>query len=65
MQGAGILAALLVLLIGLPTAAKLARLDPVGQGATYFDELRQRQKIVGSVAGTLALLALVAGALVR
>jgi hypothetical protein len=65
MQGAGILAALLVLLIGLPTAAKLARLDPVGQGAGYFDELRQRQKIVGSVAGTLALLALVAGALVR
>jgi hypothetical protein len=54
-----------VLLIGLPTAAKLARLDPVGQGASYFDELRQRQKIVGSVAGTLALLALVAGALVR
>ncbi len=65
MQGSGILAALLVLLIGLPTAAKLARLDPVGQGAAYFDELRQRQKIVGSVAGTLALLALVAGALVR
>jgi hypothetical protein len=65
MQGAGILGALLVLLIGLPTAAKLARLDPMGQGAAYFDELRQRQKIVGSVAGTLALLALVAGALVR
>jgi hypothetical protein len=65
MQGAGILAALLVLLIGLPTAARLARLDPMGQGAAYFDELRQRQKIVGSVAGTLALLALVAGALVR
>jgi len=65
MQGAGILGALLVLLIGLPTAARLARLDPEGQGAAYFDELRQRQKIVGSVAGTLALLALVAGALVR
>jgi hypothetical protein len=65
MQGAGVLAALLVLLIGLPTAARLARLDPEGQGAAYFDELRQRQKIVGSVAGVLALLALVAGALVR
>lgn len=65
MQGAGILGALLVLLIGLPTAAKLARLDPVGQAAAYFDELRQRQKVVGSVSGTLALLALVAGALVR
>jgi hypothetical protein len=65
MQGAGLLGALLVLLIGLPTAAKLSRLDPVGPGAAYFDELRSRQKIVSSVSGTLALLALVAGALVR
>ena len=65
MQGAGILGALLVLLIGLPTAARLARLDPAGEGAAYFDELRQQQKIVGSVAGTLALVALLAGAMVR
>jgi hypothetical protein len=65
MQGAGLLGALLVLLIGLPTAAKLARLDPLGPGAAYFDELRARQKVVGSVSGTLALVALVAGALVR
>ena len=63
MQGAGVLGALLVLLIGLPTAAKLARLDPTGPGAAFFDELRQRQKIVASVSGTLALVALVAGAL--
>lgn len=65
MQAAGVLGALIVLLIGLPTAAKLSRLDPVGPGAAYFDELRQRQRVVGSVSGTLALLALVAGALVR
>jgi len=65
MQGAGLLGALLVLLIGLPTAAKLARLDPQGPGAAYFDELRNRQKVVASVSGTLALVALVAGALVR
>ena len=65
MQGAGLLGALLVLLVGLPTAAKLARLDPTGHGAGFFDELRQRQRIVGSVSGTLALVALVAGALVR
>jgi hypothetical protein len=65
MQGAGVLAALLVLLIGLPTAAKLSRLDPVGPGAAYFDELRRRQKLVASISGTLAMLALVAGALVR
>jgi hypothetical protein len=65
MQSTGLLGALLVLLIGLPTAARLARLDPVGQGAAYFDELRQRQKIVASASGTLALVALVAGTLVR
>jgi hypothetical protein len=65
MQGAGVAGALLVLLIGLPTAAKLSRLDPSGPGAAYFDELRQRQRVVGSVSGTLALVALVAGAMVR
>jgi hypothetical protein len=65
MQGAGLVGALIVLLIGLPTAAKLARLDPMGQGAAFFDELRQRQRIVASVAGVLALVALVAGAWVR
>ena len=63
MQGAGLVGALIVLLIGLPTAAKLARLDPTGQGAAYFDELRQRQRIVASVAGVLALVALVGGAM--
>ena len=65
MQGAGLVGALLVLLIGLPTAARLARLDPEGSGAAFFDELRQRQKIVASASGALALAALVAGALVR
>lgn len=65
MQAAGVVGALIVLLIGLPTAARLSRLDPMGAGAAYFDELRQRQRIVGSVSGTLALVALVAGALVR
>jgi hypothetical protein len=65
MQGAGLVGALIVLLIGLPTAAKLARLDPMGQGAAFFDELRQRQRIVVSASGVLALVALVAGAFVR
>jgi hypothetical protein len=65
MQGTGLVGALLVLLIGLPTAARLARLDPEGSGARFFDELRQRQKIVASASGALALAALVAGALVR
>jgi hypothetical protein len=65
MQGAGLVGALMVLLIGLPTAAKLARLDPMGPGAAFFDELRQRQRIVASASGVLALVALVAGAFVR
>ena len=65
MQVAGLAGALISLMVALPTAAKLGRLDPVGQGAAYIDELRQRQRVVSSIAGTLALVALVAGALVR
>jgi hypothetical protein len=63
MQGAGLIAALLTLLISLPTAAKLSRLDPVGEAAGYFDELRQRQRIVASISGTFGLVALFAGAM--
>jgi hypothetical protein len=63
MQGAGLIAALLTLLISLPTAAKLSRIDPVGEGAGYFDELRQRQRIVASISGTFGLVALFAGAM--
>jgi hypothetical protein len=65
MQGAGLVAALLTLLISLPTASKLSRLDPAGETARYFDELRQRQRIVGSISGTLGLVALFAGAMMR
>jgi hypothetical protein len=61
MQGAGLIAALLTLLISLPTAAKLSRLDPSGEAAGYFDELRQRQRIVASISGTFGLIALFAG----
>ena len=65
MQGAGLVGALLALLVALPTAAKLGRLDPLGPGAAHFDELRQRMRIVGSIAGMLGLVALLAGALYR
>ena len=65
MQSAGLIAALITLLIALPTAARLGRLDPTGEGARYFDELRSRQRIVASIAGTLGLVALLAGAMVR
>jgi Predicted integral membrane protein (DUF2269) len=63
MQGAGIVAGLLTLLISLPTATKLSRLDPLGEAAGYFDELRQRQRIVASISGTFGLIALFAGAM--
>jgi uncharacterized membrane protein len=63
MQGAGLIAALITLLIALPTAARLGRLDPSGEAARYFDELRSRQRIVASIAGTLGLVALFAGAM--
>ena len=63
MQAAGLVAALLTLLIALPTAAKLSRLEPTGETARYFDELRQRQRIVGSISGSLGLVALFAGAM--
>ena len=63
MQGAGIIAALLTLLISLPTAMRLGRLDPTGEAARYFDELRARQRIVASVSGTFGLVALLAGAM--
>ena len=62
MQGAGIVGALIVLMVGLPTASKLARIDPLGPNAAYFDELRQRQRITSSIAGVFALVALVGGA---
>ena len=62
MQGTGLVGALVTLLVGLPTATRLARLDPAGANAAFFDELRQRQKVAASIAGVLALIALVAGA---
>jgi uncharacterized membrane protein len=65
MQSAGVIAALITLLIALPTAARLGRLDPTGDTARYFDELRARQRIVASIAGMFGLVALFAGAMVR
>ena len=65
MQATGIIGALVALLISLPTASKLARLDPTGPHAAYFDELRTRQKVTSSIAGVFALVALAAGVMVR
>jgi hypothetical protein len=64
MQGAGLVGALIVLLVGLPTSSKLVRIDPLGPNAAYFDELRQRQRVTASIAGVFAVAALVGGAMV-
>lgn len=60
MQAAGAIGALVVLFAALPTAAKLSRIDPQGDTAPLFLLLRKRQSIVSSIAGTLALVALIA-----
>ena len=65
MQGAGLVAGGLTLFVSLPTSARLGRVEPVGETAALFDALRKRVALVGSIAGTLGLIALVAGVLNR
>lgn len=64
MQATGAIGALVVLFVAMPTAKKLMRLDPVGETAPLFGLLRKRQSLVGSIAGTLGLVALLAAVLV-
>lgn len=66
MQGLGIVAGILVLFIALPTGNLIARVaepDDKGQLPPVFEKLRKRQAVVSSVAGALAVLALVAARL--
>ena len=65
MQALGMVGALLALTVLVPTAAKLARLDPVGEHAAYFDRMRARQRMASSVAGVLGLVALLSAAIYR
>ena len=65
MQGAGIAGAMVTLLGAMPAATRLARLEPTGETAPAFDRLRRRLAVTGSIGGTLALIALLAGALYR
>lgn len=65
MQGAGIVAALLALFVGLPTASQLAGLA-LGEGVSPKTErLKKRQAIVSSISGLLAFIALYFGVVVR
>jgi hypothetical protein len=63
MQGTGILAGLIALVHTVPTAAKLARLEPTGPAAAAFWGIRKRLVISGMVSSLLGMLALLTGAL--
>ena len=65
MQAAGLLAGIITLAFAIPAAGRLRRMDPVGPHAASFDALRARQRVVGSVSGVLALIALLGGVMAR
>lgn len=61
MQVGGVIAAILVLFVSIPTLNRLLHLSPVGDFATVYKALRQRQATAGMIAGGLGVLALVGG----
>ena len=67
MMGAGLLGAIAVVGISVPTAARLARLevDSRGELPEVFPALRKRQILAATVAGALGLIALFAGTIGR
>lgn len=67
MMGAGILGAIVASALSVPTASALGRLelDPRGELPESFARLRKRQAIVATIAGALAIVALMAGTLFR
>jgi hypothetical protein len=67
MQGLGLLGAIVAIAIVTPTATRLGRLqlDPRGDLPESFAGLRRRQAIFSTLAGVLALLALLAGTVFR
>ena len=62
MQGTGLIAALLSLIISVPTASRLARLEPGGPAAALFAALNRRLNLTDWVTLLLGSLAMVAGA---
>ncbi len=65
MMGSGILGAIVAVAISVPTAAKLARLEPepTGELPAAFHGLRKLQIVAATVAGTLGLIAMFAATL--
>lgn len=65
MQGAGILGGVAVLVLVLPTVARIQRIDPAGPDAKAFDALRVRLALYATISGILGIIALVGGAFYR
>lgn len=67
MMGAGVLGAIIVAALSVPTATALGRLelDPRGELPEAFARLRKRQAIVATIGGALGILALMFGTLLR
>ena len=63
----GIVAAVITLVVTMPAASRLARLelDPRGELPEAFHGLRKRMVIFATIAGTLGILALLAGTVMR
>lgn len=65
MQGLGLLAAIISLVVSVPTAARLGRLEPVGPAAGLAAELAGRLRIADLITLIMGMAALVAAALAR
>ena len=67
MQALGLIGAVIAIVIVTPTAARMGRLeiDPRGELPESFAGLRKRQAIFATAAGVFALLALLAGTVMR
>jgi len=65
MQGTGLIAAIIVLVISFPTMGRISRLDPAGPHAPLFEALSKKMAIAGALTGVLALIALISGVLLR
>jgi hypothetical protein len=65
MQGAGLVAAVIVLVVSFPTVGRLSRLDPNGEHASLFQALSRKMAMAGLLTGLLAFTALISGVLMR
>lgn len=65
MQATGVLGTLVTLLVAMPAASRLSRLEPVGETAAAFDQVHRRLTVSGAAGLVLAVAALLAGALYR